>query len=327
MAGERVFLRGLTGESYGLAEYLRRQRAAPRVKKKGTGLVLRHDGAPGYSIMGADATAEWLVGPGDEPFITQSLQVHTVDLAPGGKNEVHAHQNEALWYVISGRGYEIHDGQRHEWEGGDAVVVHTDSVHQHFNLSSTEAVHGVIFKAKALWLYLGLWQQGRPAPFTQPGYGARESWDQLRTPGVDAKRKVVKRGATRWEDTRDGRVRVITSGAQPDVRFHSVDLSEIELAPGQTSAAHWHMADEVLHIVSGRGRSHQWDVLAEIAERYYARVAETPSIWEFAAGDTVYIPHNTVHRHENTGRDTLRLLSAQNRIFKLIGYDSVVYRD
>lgn len=327
MAGERVFLRGLTGETYGLAEYLKHQRAAPRVKKKGTGLVLRHDGAPGYSIMGAGATAEWLVGPGDDPFLTQSLQVHTVDLAPGGHNEEHAHQNEALWYVIEGRGYEIHDTERYEWDAGDAVIVHTDSVHMHYNASTTEPVHGVIFKAKALWLYLGLWQQGRPGEFTQPGYGARESWDQLRTPGVTKKRKIVKKSTTKWENTPDGRVRVITSGAQSDVRFHSVDLSELELAPGQKTRKHWHMADEILHVESGTGRSHHWDVLAEIADRYYARVSEKPSTWEFADGDTVYIPHNTVHQHENTGREPLRLLSAQNRIFKLIGYDTVVDRE
>ncbi len=63
-------------------------------------------------MLGPGATAEWLVGPGDDPFLTQSIQVHLVDLTPGGCNAGHAHQNEALYYVIDGRGHEIHDGER-----------------------------------------------------------------------------------------------------------------------------------------------------------------------------------------------------------------------
>ena len=325
MAKERTFLRGLTGESYGLAEYLRGQRSAPRVRKKGTGLVLDHGGAPGYGVLGPGATAEWLVGPGDDPFLSQSIQVHLVDLMPGGCNDGHAHQNEALYYVIDGRGHEIHDGERYDWEGGDAVVVHSDSVHQHFNDDPDRPARGIIFKAKTLWLLLGLWQQGKTSAFREPGYGPREDWSQLRTPGITAKRKVVKHASTSWEDTRDGRVRVITSGRQTDVRFASVDLSELEIAPGASTTKHWHMADEVLYVLDGRGRSRHWDVLAEIADRYYARVAEKPSTWEFAGGDVLYVPQNTVHVHENTGGVPLRMLSGQNRVFKTIGYDAVAY--
>ena len=46
---------------------------------------------------------------------------------------------------------------------------------------------------------------------------------------------------------------------------------------------------------------------------------------EFATGDVVYVPQNTIHQHFNAGNEPLTLLSAQNRLFKLLGYDSVVY--
>ncbi len=322
---ERVFLRGLTSERYGLAEQRRLQHGAPRVRREG--FVVGHGvTTAGYEGIGAESWAEWLVGPGDDPFYTQSLQVHTVDLAPGGKNEGHGHQNEALFYVFDGTGYDIHDGERYDWEAGDAMVVHADSVHQHFNTDAAREVHGIIFKAKALWLFLGLWQQARSGPLEDADrYGPRTDWSRLWTPGAAAKRKVVKRSATRWEDTRDGRVRVIVSGAQPDIRIASVDLVEQEIAPGARSAKHWHMADEVLYVESGRGESRQWDVAAEIADRYYAHVAKEPGTWEFEQGNVVYIPQNTVHQHVNTGREPLRLLSGQNRLFKLLGYDTVVY--
>lgn len=323
---ERVFLHGISAEAYGLGEHRRAQLAAPRVRHRGGGLTITSDSA-GYSGLSADAHTEWLVGPGDDPFLTQSLQVHTVDLGPGGSNNGHGHQNEALYYVLDGRGYEIHDDARYDWEGGDAVVVHADSVHRHFNSDPDKPSHGVIFKAKALWMYLGLWQQGRSADFSAAGFGPRTDWSRLWTLGVGAKRKVVKHGSTRWQDTRDGRVRVITSAAQTDVRIATVDLVELEIPVGGRSAKHWHMADEVLYVESGRGDTLQWEVAAEIAERYYARIANEPGCWEFGPTDTIYVPQNTVHQHVNTGDEPLRMLSAQNRIFKVLGYDAVVYPD
>jgi oxalate decarboxylase/phosphoglucose isomerase-like protein (cupin superfamily) len=54
-------------------------------------------------------------------------------------------------------------------------------------------------------------------------------------------------------------------------------------------------------------------------------VAETPSRWDFSAGDLLYIPQNTVHQHHNDGDERLLFVSAQNRLFKQLGYDNVVY--
>ena len=86
------------------------------------------------------------------------------------------------------------------------------------------------------------------------------------------------------------------------------------------------MADEVCYVISGAGHSLQWDVEAEIADRYTARVAGEPSRWDFKTGDLVYVPVNTVHQFVNSDAGSpLRLLSAQNRLFKLLGYDSVVH--
>ena len=144
-------------------------------------------------------------------------------------------------------------------------------------------------------------------------------------PGAAQKKKVVKKGDTRWEDTRDGRVRIISSPQKTEVRTNSVDVYQQEIPAAGKSAKHWHMADEAVYIMSGKGHSLHWDVEAEIAEKYYARIAEEPSRWDFAAGDLVYIPQNTVHQHVNDGDEPLLFLSAQNRLFKQLGYDSVVY--
>ena len=321
----RVFLRGFSSETYGLGKYREKQRSAPRVVKQGT---VVDDGSVGHS---GDSDAKksrtwWMLGPGDEPFRTQTLQMHFVELKPGGENHGHGHQNEAHFYILEGAGYEIHDGKRYEWKKDDLVIVHTDSKHKHHNLSATERALALVIKAKTTWMLLGLWQQGRSAPFADDGtYGPREEWSKLWTPGWERQKKVVTPADTAWETTRDGRVRVILSPQRTDARTHSLDLYQQEIAVGSRSARHWHMADEAVYVLSGRGQSLQWDVEAEIDDRYYARIPKEPSRWDFGAGDIVYVPTNTVHQLVNTGSEPLSVLVAQNRLFKLIGYDSVQY--
>ena len=147
---ERTFVKGISSESYGLKEERRRRLAAPRVIKAKT---LPWDGGPGH----------WnkdVLTPDNEPFLTQSIYVHVESEAPGGISHTHGHQNEALFYVLEGRGHEIHDGERYDWEAGDLVVVHNDSVHQHCNDDPKRPSRVLVIKAKPLWMFLGLMQQG-----------------------------------------------------------------------------------------------------------------------------------------------------------------------
>jgi quercetin dioxygenase-like cupin family protein len=319
----RVFLRGMTSEQYGLKEFRQAQLAAPRVR--GDEVVV-DDATLGHSGDSKDSRTWWRIGPGDDPFLTQNIQVHFVELPPGTSNHGHGHQNEAAFYILEGKGYEIHDDQRYDWEKDDLVIVHVDSVHRHFNASDTERAVALVIKAKSTWMYFGLIQQGRSGPIEDgERFGPREDWSQLWTPGVEERKKVVKPADTVWETTRDGRIRVLASKDTPDVRLVSVDVYQQEIPGGSRSGKHWHMADEVLYVISGSGYSLQWEVEAEIAERYYARVAKEPTRHEFRAGDTVYVPQNTIHQQFNASEEEpLILLSAQNRLIKFLGYDKVV---
>jgi quercetin dioxygenase-like cupin family protein len=319
----RVFLRGMSSQHYGLKEFRRAQLEAPRVRNDE---VVVDDASVGHSGDSKDSRTWWRIGPGDEPFLTQNLQVHFVEIPPGKSNHGHGHQNEAVFYILQGKGYEIHDDKRYDWEAGDLVVVHTDSVHRHFN-DGDETAKALVMKAKSTWMYFGLIQQGRSGQVDREDeLGPREEWGRVWTPGVKQKKKVVKTDEAPWETTRDGRIRVLCSKDTPDVRVFSVDVFEQEIPPGSRSSKHLHMADEVFYVLSGSGYSLHWEVEAEIAERYYARVAREPSRHEFAAGDTLYVPQNTVHQQFNArGDEPLRLLSAQNRLIKYLGYDHVVY--
>ena len=322
MAKKRVFVRGMDSEQYGLKEFRQAQLAAPRVRNDD---FVADDASVGHSGDSKDSRTWWRLGPGDDPFLTQTIQVHFVEIPPGKSNHGHGHQNEAVFYILQGSGYEIHDDRRYDWAKDDLVVVHTDSVHRHFN-DGEETAKALVMKAKSTWMFFGLIQQGRSGAIEdEQRFGPREEWRRIWTDGVGERKKVVKLSETVWETTRDGKVRILCSKDTPDVRVFSVDVYEQEIAPGSRSAKHLHMADEVAYVLSGQGRSVQWEVEAEIAERYYARIAKEPSHWKFTADDTVYIPQNHVHQYVNTGDEPLRILVAQNRVIKYLGYDKVEY--
>src|SRR5687768_12753263 len=55
--------------------------------------------------------------------VAQSIEAHIDVYAPGGHGQKHGHMNSAVFYVLKGRGHDIHDGRRVDWEAGDALIV------------------------------------------------------------------------------------------------------------------------------------------------------------------------------------------------------------
>lgn len=325
MAG-RVFLRGLEGERYDLRAHRRQRLAAAHVVHQSE-RAWRDERTVGHEDPSPQSRAKWMVGPGDDPFLTQTVQCHFVAIDPGGSNGGHGHQNEAAFYILQGHGYEVHDGRRYDWSAGDLVVVHNDSRHQHLNASPTEPALAIVVKPKCTWMMLGLTQQGRDTTVPEgeaAHFGPRQDWSRLWTPGVERLRKVVHAEEEPWQDTPDGRIKWLARRGM-DVRLFGIDVWLEQLAPGP-APRHWHMADELYYVLEGSGHTLEWQVEAEIAERYYARVALQPRRHEWSAGDVVYVPQNTVHQHV-AGAGGVLLLGAQNRLFRLLGYDATVYPD
>jgi mannose-6-phosphate isomerase-like protein (cupin superfamily) len=318
----RVFVRGLTSMTYGLEEFRRRQLGAARVRDD---TVVVDDARVGHSGDSAKSRTWWRIGPGDEEFLTQTLQIHFVELPPRSSNRGHGHQNEAAFYILEGAGYEIHDGQRYDWRKDDLVFVHTDCIHRHYNPYDERAL-ALVMKAKCTWMFLGLLQQGRSGPFEREAeFGPREDWSRLWTPGVASRKKVIGVQDTTWEQTPLGRVRVMSGLERTDARVFSVDVFELDIPPASRSGRYWKMADEVYYVLDGRGHALHWEVEAELAERYHARIAKEPSRHEVKQGDTLYVPQNTVVQLFAAEDVPLRLLNVQNRVFKHLGYDAVHY--
>lgn len=86
--------------------------------------------------------------------IAQSIETHISVIAPQGTGQRHGHMNSAIFYCLRGRGYDIHDGRRFDYEAGDIMVVENGCVHQHFNASEDEDLVLLVMKAKPLFLFM-----------------------------------------------------------------------------------------------------------------------------------------------------------------------------
>ena len=61
--------------------------------------------------------------------------------------------NSAVFYVLKGKGHDVHDRKRLDWEAGDALLVENACVHQHLNDDSEEEAVVLVLKAKPLFLF------------------------------------------------------------------------------------------------------------------------------------------------------------------------------
>ncbi|MBI4330769.1 MAG: cupin domain-containing protein [Chloroflexi bacterium] len=70
------------------------------------------------------------------PITTMAISEQILD--PNMKGGRHRHVREAIFYIIEGEGYEIHDGKRWNWTAGDIMTVPSYCDHQHFNPNPTK---------------------------------------------------------------------------------------------------------------------------------------------------------------------------------------------
>ena len=88
--------------------------------------------------------------------VAQSIESHIEVFAPLGYGQKHGHMNSAVFFVLKGKGHDVHDGVRHDWEAGDALLVENGCVHQHFNDDPQDEAIVLVMKAKPLFLFMHL---------------------------------------------------------------------------------------------------------------------------------------------------------------------------
>jgi gentisate 1,2-dioxygenase len=60
-------------------------------------------------------------------------------IPPASRSGMHRHMVEEQILILEGRGYDIHDGARFDWERGDLVSIPAMTAHQHFNADADNA--------------------------------------------------------------------------------------------------------------------------------------------------------------------------------------------
>ncbi len=159
---DRVFVRGISGE-YNLKSELKRLRSLPRVIKS----------EEVKWIDGPQAFSKHFVEP--PTGLGQTMHIHLEEYSPGGISQKHGHVNEACFYILDGKGYDIHDGKRYDWKAGDVVIVPTNCVHQHFNANPDEPARALVIKSKPMYLFMNMLFQKtvipRPKEPTKNGVG------------------------------------------------------------------------------------------------------------------------------------------------------------
>ncbi len=156
----RVFVRELSGK-YG--DVYRQLLEQPRVYKSKQ--IPFREGPARFSKS--------LVNPQDAA-VAQSIESHIDVLAPGVHGQKHGHMNSAVFFILNGKGYDIHDGVRYDWEAGDACIVENGCVHQHFNADPEHEARVLVLKAKPLFAFFHLlFQKLVTLPPTEP----RPGWE------------------------------------------------------------------------------------------------------------------------------------------------------
>jgi mannose-6-phosphate isomerase-like protein (cupin superfamily) len=105
--------------------------------------------------------------------VAQSIECHLDAYAPGGYGQKHGHMNSAVFFVLKGKGHDVHDRKSVPWAPGDAMIVENGCVHQHFNDDPDNDAVVLIMKAKPLFLFMHMiFQKMVQYPPTTPPPGA-----------------------------------------------------------------------------------------------------------------------------------------------------------
>ena len=98
-----------------------------------------------------------IITPQDD--LIGTFQVFLEKIEPGKVSHKHGHQNPAVFYILEGKGYEIHDNKRCDWEAGDVVVVPPGCVHQHLNSDTEKPAIALVMNPKPVFMLMHLFAQ------------------------------------------------------------------------------------------------------------------------------------------------------------------------
>jgi quercetin dioxygenase-like cupin family protein len=183
--GERVFIPLVDGQKWmsNVQHQAHGRVAAGEAHRRQARVILKASEAV---IERSEHKGDFKVGLVDEilGFDNRILAMYVHQLPPGGHTETHKH-GEAIVYVLSGTGYSIVEGERHDWQAGDCIFVQPGTWHQHFNADPDKVSQHLAFYV---------------APLRDRIVRGAEAVEWVTEPGYDPPADPVPAGEAWWLD-------------------------------------------------------------------------------------------------------------------------------
>ena len=139
------------------------------------------------------------------------------------------------------------------------------------------------------------------------------------------KAKVVKPVRQPWENAPHGLIKHLVN-EEMNTRAETLDAYMLVIPPGSKSGKIRQLAEQAVYVVEGRGYDLHVDCELDFIddEKYIWVPQDEIQRFEWEAGDTVYIPPNTINQHFNADPERIaRIIICTNRIYKMSGLNDL----
>ncbi len=106
---------------------------------------------------------KWMLHPNTKSA-AKRLWMYFSEIEPGSRSGKHRHMAEEQVLVLEGSGYDVHDGERWDWQQGQMIVIPGMTTHQHFNTGNSRAL--LLHSVPSIYVHhdLGGFEQFEDAP-------------------------------------------------------------------------------------------------------------------------------------------------------------------
>ncbi len=323
--------------------------------------VIKYDSIPW--TQGAQAFHKHLIrGPAlDMPYNTgiRSMVALEQILAPAGKSGRHRHYFEAMFYILEGEGYEVHDGKRYDWRQGDIACVPTYTIHQHFNTDPVKNAR-LFYIIPGIFRFMGISETEqielhinyRVPDGATPIYGDGHRFTGYRTGDgkefffgldeplqklMDDMKKVSEEVGEAKDDyaqamkllaeENEWRGEGPRGGRPPELAWQNTRMGKIKYVVHPRLGSALRTIEAYFQELPPGGRSgkhmHVGEELHLILEGKGHDVHDGAR-WDWEKEDMVAIPINTVHQHFNDDpKKPALFLSVTSRLFNFVGHGGV----
>ena len=292
---------------------------------------------------------QFMGGPYEERNVPiRSFRVLEQIITPGGKSAKHRHYFEAMFYILEGDGYEVHDGQRFDWNQGDIVCVPTYAIHQHFNASNTTGAR-VFYVIPDVFNFMGLIggeqhtvhdNYRAPEGAVAPRVGVESMGDfnvsmqDVMYKRRELKEKVAPQAQTIYDrylnavaeenEWRAVAPRVVKPASLP---WENTRQGKIKWLAHPDINISLKTIEAFIQEIPPGGRSgmhrHVGEELLLILEGSGSTNIDGKT-WEFEKEDMVCIPVNSIHQQINASRSgRLLFLSISSRLYPFVGHAGI----